>query len=181
MTPDQLAGLARALEGAEGRVDHLYLDSARPAWVTVGVGHRLTTVGDALALAFEPRDQVAGDFARVAAAQPGLAASAYAGLCRARLSQAAIDALLAADVRQKLAELERCFPAFGGWPDPVQLAVADMAFNLGTGGLIHKFPRLVRALDRRDWAACAAECHRQGIAAARNERTAQRFRAAEAA
>lgn len=178
MTTDQLAELKRNLEQAEGRIPHMYLDSARPAWVTCGVGHRLTTVGAALALPFEPAAEIAADFARVSAARPGQMASAYEPLCQSRLSEAAIDELLERDVATKLGEVERCLPSLPTWPSAAQLAVVDMAFNLGTRGLIHKFPKLVTALDRRDWLTCSRECERGGVSASRNQRTADLFREA---
>lgn len=178
MTPDQLTELARSLEAVEGRVPHMYLDTGNPPWVTCGVGHRLATVGEALALPFTSPLSVAQDFARVSAAPRGMRESAYAALCVSRLEDDAIDALLAADVQRKLLEIRARFPQFDSWPDSAQLAFADMAFNLGVGGIEHKFPRFTAAVDRCDWATAALECKRPQLAAERNERTADLFRSA---
>jgi hypothetical protein len=107
---------------------------------------------------------------------------AYAALCEARLEDGAIDELLAADVQRKLSEIRARFPRFDTWPGSAQLGFADMAFNLGVGGIEHKFPRFALAAERCDWATCAAECRRPQLSAERNERTAELFRnAAEVA
>jgi type VI secretion system secreted protein VgrG len=176
MTPDQLAELARSLEAVEGRVPHMYLDTGNPPWVTCGIGHRIATAGEALALPFTPATAIATDFMRVSAAQRGMRESAYAALCESRLDDGAIDALLNADIQRKLIEIRARFRDFDAWPGPAQLAVADMAFNLGVGGIEHKFPRFTAAVDRCDWAACAAECNRPQLSRERNERTADLFR-----
>jgi lysozyme len=43
--------------------------------------------------------------------------------------------------------------------DPVRQSVClDIAFNEGDGGLL-KFPRMIAALSRQDWASAATECH----------------------
>lgn len=180
MTPEQVAELKASLVAVEGRVHHMYLDTGNPPWVTCGVGHRIATVGDALSLPFEPHAAIRHDFARVSAAPRGLRASAYAEMCESRLSDQAIDDLLDRDIDRKLLEIRSRFPLFDSWPGSVQLAFADMAFNLGVGGIEHKFPRFTAAIGREDWAACAEECGRPQLSRERNERTAELFRSANA-
>lgn len=39
-----------------------------------------------------------------------------------------------------------------------QSVLLDIAFNEGTGGLLH-FPRMLAAIGQQDWAVAATECH----------------------
>jgi GH24 family phage-related lysozyme (muramidase) len=172
--------LAR-LEKFEGRVPHMYRCTGGE--VTIGIGHAIQTADDALDLAWSVngRDpaaaQVRDDYARIAAAQMGLVASSYATLSSCRMSDAAIDALAAADVTKFAAGVAKVLPNFNRYPECVQAALFDMAFNLGLSG-IQKFHHLIAACDAADWETAAQQCHRQGIGEGRNQETAALFRQA---
>jgi GH24 family phage-related lysozyme (muramidase) len=173
MTP-LISALKRLVEEAEGRVAHMYQCSR--GHVTVGVGHLIPSAHDAALLDLVPVTEAVEDWHRVKLAPAGLRASAYAEYCRSRMSDAAIDALLDKDVWQRVRALRARLP-YDGYPEPVQLAVFDMAYNLGLAGF-EKYEKLRAALDRGDWLAAADECHRRGISEARNARTAAWFREA---
>ena len=75
------------------------------------------------------------------------------------------------------AELRKVIPSWDQLPSPAQVALFDMGFNLGIGGL-QKFRNLLAAVDARDWERAAAECHRKGIGDDRNAETERLFREA---
>lgn len=173
--------LAGIVEEEEGREPKMYLDSANPAWVTAGVGHRIVTVGDAMALPFvttgggkAPVEWISQDFSVVHGATRGMIAERYSGLSRCFLMDEAIDHLLIADLRRFLAELRRNVAEFDVWPEPVQDATADMAFNLGIGGFM-QYHKLLAAIDAKNYKVAAQECRRNGISQKRNDDTAHLF------
>ena len=55
-----------------------------------------------------------------------------------------------------------------------------MAFNLGTGGLQKKFPKMNAAIGKLDWAVAGSECNRPDANQARNDATKALFTAAVA-
>lgn len=59
-------------------------------------------------------------------------------------------------VNERLDELRRRWPAFERQPRDVQLALANMAYQLGPGGVLG-FKRMIAALERGDRAAAAVE------------------------
>ena len=123
---------------------------------------------------------IAADFARVAAADKGLPAVHYQSLTQCRLSDESIDALLLADIEAFEKNLTARLPAWQGYPEPVQQALFDMAYNLGVGGLL-KFRKLLAACASGDWETAATECRRAGIGDSRNQETAALFRQAAGA
>jgi GH24 family phage-related lysozyme (muramidase) len=50
---------------------------------------------------------------------------------------------------------------FDEWPLAARRATVDMGYSLGVHGLVHGHPSLVAALQARDWATAAGECHRR--------------------
>ena len=79
--------------------------------------------------------------------------------------------------REFLPGIRRLCPGFDGYPQPAQRALVDMAYNLGVGGLA-KFPSMLQACERGDFAAAAGECHRRTCRDDRNEATRELFLAA---
>jgi GH24 family phage-related lysozyme (muramidase) len=177
---DQAFVLAR-LERFEGRIPHMYRCTGGE--VTIGIGHAILSPEDATKLGWmvdgraATPDEVRAGYARVASAEMGLVASRYAPLSACRMPDIAIDALAASDVDAFSSQIAAHVPGFSAYPDCVQAALFDMAFNLGIGGLL-KFHKLLAACDAGDWNTAAAECHRQGIGDDRNQETADLFRQA---
>lgn len=156
----------------EGIVPHLYLDTRGN--VTCGVGFLVTSEAELVRLPWRPNAQEAiADYRAVKIAKPGLVASAYRMLCKARLSDADMRRLFDIHVQEFRKRMDPAWK-LANWPVPVQIALVDMAFNLGVGGLA-KYRRLHVAVFARQWDVAAAECSRRGIGAARNEATRQLF------
>jgi GH24 family phage-related lysozyme (muramidase) len=170
------------LKSFEGFVPYMYRCTGGA--VTAGIGHALLTSADAAGLGWEisgrpaSPEEIAGDFEKVAAATKGLPAAQYEPLSAGRLPDASVTSLAVADIERFEAALMKTFPQWSSYPEPAQEALFDMAFNLGIAGL-HKFPKLLAAVDSRNWEIAAAECQRQGISEARNQQTAALFHQAE--
>ncbi len=91
--------VAERLKKFEGSTSYMYRCTGGE--VTVGVGHAIlnATLAQQLAWLGSPAaDLIGADYARVAAAEKGSAAAHYEPLTQCRLSDDAIDALLAADL-----------------------------------------------------------------------------------
>lgn len=168
----------------EGTAAWMYLDTVGN--VTVGIGHKLDTPTAAAALPFvgqdgerpAARDAVRAAFTVVRDARHliGRRAEEFAPLTTIRLPQGAVRAAYERDFTTIVDATRALFRAVGGgldsWPEPAQLAVIDMAFNLGPSGLFAKFPRFREdGLARRDFDLAARESHRTGVAEDRNART----------
>lgn len=149
--------------------------------VTVGIGHAIQKPSDALQFAWKVNGvaaapaQVLTDYNAIAAAPVGLVAAKYRPMTKCRIDDTQIDAINAADIRKFEEALRLELPAWDTLPEPAQVALFDMAFNLGIGGLFRKFPKMIAAVKALDWATAAAQCHRNGIQESRNEETAQLF------
>ena len=149
--------------------------------VTVGVGLMLPDAKAACALPFCMDEnaatpaQIAAEFDRVAALPMGRPALFYRGKQIPELAQTEIDGLLRGTLTGFEEELRANLPAYDTFPDGVKLALLDMAYNLGPAGLLHGFPRLMRAIQAENWAEAAAACFRRGPSAARNTWTRKMF------
>jgi GH24 family phage-related lysozyme (muramidase) len=168
----------------EGTLPHMYLDTA--GLVTVGVGHMIPDSEAARGLNFVVRadgsaatpDQIAAEHVRISQQQKGLVAQRYLPFTTLDMPDSAIQDLLSADIAYVEAGVRSKFTGYDDYPEPAQDALLDMAFNLGVDGLAGHFPRLRAAAEVRDWATCAAQCHRAGISEERNEKTQALFESA---
>ena len=137
MTDDDLKDELDRLEPFEGRVPWMYLDDAESPNVTTGMGFLLSSVDDACRIPWHhlddglpaTRDEITADFLRVKAMRGGMLANAYRG--NLRLSPADIDAEGFRRLRVFLAGLPYVFPGFEGFPNGVQRALLDLAWNCG--------------------------------------------------
>lgn len=176
--------LRELIKTGEGSIDHMYLDTVGK--VTVGVGNMLPNIGAAQQLPFVQRGtdadatpaQVAQEFEKMAAQQPGQIASSYRQYTHLYLPEEAINDLLDGRITGFERGLVSDFPGYEQFPAPARMALMDMAFNLGNKGLVTKFPSLTRAARMQDWQTCAQECQRRGIADIRNKETRDLFLAA---
>ena len=171
MQPAELSTFKLRLEAEEARIPWLYLDTTGNP--TCGIGHETPALADAQVLPFQPRITQA-EWDKLLAMPAGLLARAYMGATLGRLPDAAINALLAADIATRETAMTAAFPGYPGWPATAQLAMMDMDYNLGLGGL-EKFTRLAASAKVGDWDAAALQCHRIGISSERNAETAQFF------
>lgn len=172
------------LEIFEGRSAWMYLDTVGK--VTVGVGQMLPTLASALALPFmidglggdspaEPGD-IERSWTRLAGMKPGMPAAHYGFGGAVHLEESTIDALLRKVVAGLDAKMPDLYPAYDSWPDAAKLAVLDMEYNLGSGGLAD-YHQMNAALNANppNWKAAAADCHRKGPSQVRNAWTANQF------
>ena len=182
-----MSRLDRAIEllkEGEGNIPHMYVDTR--ANVTVGVGQLLPTVAAAQELPFVRRDtgeaatpeNIEADFKEVKKQPTGKLAQSYKSATKLDLPANEIDALLERRIDGFEAELRGEFPQYDSYPEDAQLGILDMAFNLGTNGLVAKFPAFTKAARAQDWATCAEECHRLGVGDVRNEVTKALFESA---
>jgi GH24 family phage-related lysozyme (muramidase) len=169
------------LQQFEGSVSHMYQDTR--GYVTVGVGHLLRTAADAEKLPFinastgQPatRAEIRAAFDQVAAMDPGKRSSSYKLPDGLVLPETTARELAQGRVeREFLPGLRRLYPEFDSFPPRAKLALIDMAYNLGVGGL-GKFSHLKEAVNRQDWAAAAEHCNRRTSREERNEWTRQMF------
>ncbi|WP_321471170.1 hypothetical protein [uncultured Paludibaculum sp.] len=181
-----LQRLKARLREHEGVIPHLYLDTL--GLVTCGVGHLVALPEhlDAVAMC-KPDGSTAtqaekrAEWHTVKGLSPAKLPSYYEQRTVLRMTPDAISALQDSDVNGFRTALTARLPGFQEFPEPVQEALLDMAFQLGVSGLCRQFPRLVLAIKTRDWATCAAQCHRAGIQEWRNAATADLFMQAVAA
>lgn len=136
MDPDTVFSAAKLVEKHEGRRRRVYLDTE--GHPTVGVGFNLDRPG-----AREALDRVGADYAAV------LAGTLI-------LTDEQIDALLARDLAEAADSARAVCPTFDRLPAGAQIALIDMAFNLGRAGL-QGFRGMLAALAREDFAAAATE------------------------
>ena len=113
-------------------------------------------------------EEIAAEFEAIKKQPKGLKASAYKKHCRLELSPRAIDSLLKTRVEGFKAELRLAFPKFDSYPLTAQFALVDMAFNLGTNGVVKKFPSFRKAVLAGEWKKAAKESNRPQVSAARN-------------
>lgn len=177
-------------EQHEGKIAWMYLDTVGK--VTVGIGHMIPSADAAAALPFvdgsggpASPDAIRAAFAAVQGAQSmvGRVAAAFQGLTALRLDDAGVAAVFAGDFDAIVGRTRALFQAVGGgldsYPDPAQLAVIDMAFNLGPDGLYNKFPSFrTKGLAPRAYDVAAQQCRRGGISDARNQWTFDQLMAA---
>jgi len=175
------------LKGFEGYADHLYLDTEGK--ITVGVGLMYGSAEALVASNITFRNKVSGkiasaaevkdEYKRVAKLSKGRTLSFYRShglLCAdgadlqgrlvRRLSVAFNDALYFFNTGKPVAGVK--FEQLTDLPSNVQLALIDIAFNLGRSKL-YKFQKLRGFLKQGDWQNAAKESHRRGIQSSRNE------------
>lgn len=172
----------------EEKVPWMYLDT--DGNVTVGIGQMLPNLDAAQALRFglppfgvglAQEQQIADDFFRVKAMEPGMIASRYLSTLSPRLPDAEIERVLSTSLTFVDDELAKLYVNYADAPYPAKLAAMDLGYNLGITRLRDEFPHLNAAFERGDWHECAAQCHRKGISLARNNWTQGQFNAASMA
>lgn len=180
----------RILKAHEGNIPHMYLDTVGA--VTVGVGNMMPTAADAQKLGFVDRstgkkataDEIKADFDEVAKQAKGKIASKYKANTKLDLPEADITALLDTRIAGFKGELKKEFPDFDKYPLRVQFALLEMAFNLGTQGVVKKFPSFTAGIKQNNaegWLKAAKESNRPQVSADRNSTVKQWLEDAAAA
>jgi GH24 family phage-related lysozyme (muramidase) len=166
---------------SEGNIAHMYLDSVGK--VTVGIGNLLSTSVAACELPFVNRvtsqratqAEIVGDFEEVSRQVWPRVARFYRSFTALDLPGPQIDELFRRRVDEFQRDLHAAYPDFEGYPGAAQLAMLDMAFNLGTQGLKKVWPNLNKAIGNRDWATAAIESYRPQSSATRNAKVKALF------
>ncbi|MBQ4839036.1 pesticin C-terminus-like muramidase [Pseudoalteromonas luteoviolacea] len=172
----------------EGVIAHLYLDTRGN--VTLGAGFHITSASalNKLALREKTTHKAASralkcqEFETITRLQPGRLASWYEPHCKLYLPHEECIKLLEKKIAEFEAELETLFSAKNGYipfrrmPTNAQLALLDMAYNLGTPNLSRAWPNLLRAISSENWQDAAKECHRKHVSTARNQATERLFK-----
>lgn len=175
ITPADYLPHARQHEGA---ISWMYKDSV--GVVTIGIGHALETAAEARHIFLINQDEAEADWTTIKSMLAGRVAAYYAAYTKLRITERAIDALFERDCDGWLFWCCKLIKGFEDFPQPAQLALLDMAYNLGGDALVHrKWPRLMAAVRARNWAVCAIESNRPQLSSARNDWTRQQFMAAE--
>ena len=174
--------LERAIEQLkqfEGSVPWMYLDTAGK--VTVGVGSMLPDARAAGRLRFLAGDraatteEIARDFARVSGLSKGKPAPFYRKTGGLRLTEETIDERLREVLEGFEGYLRSHIRDYDGLPDAAKMALLDMVYNLGPGRLFQEYPKLLAAVEARNWTGAAAASLRRGPGAARNAWTREQF------
>ena len=163
----------------EGRVPYLYRCTGGK--VTIGIGHACESASDACKLSLvtpagipAAAAEITNAYTAVYSAPLGLPAKNYRRFSELNLPESAIDQLLNDDISTFTTALRKSLPNFDSYPDPAQDALFDMAYNLGSAGLL-KYQNLLAACNAADWDRAANESFRHGISDERNKATAALF------
>lgn len=160
----------------EGYVTHMYLCKA--GRVTVGIGNMLPSTGNAQSLPFVDRttknkasaEAIKTDYETVAKQRAGQPHRMYKEHTKLDLSDLEINQLFKRRVEQFETDLRALYSEYDAFPEDAQLALLDMVFNLGKGGLA-KFSTFGKAVIAQDWMLAAEECNRSTSTADRNGNT----------
>jgi GH24 family phage-related lysozyme (muramidase) len=169
-----------SLSQHEGIFSFLYLDQRGNP--TCAMGRLVPNVAASQQLPWQPNDAltIGSDYNIVSAMPAGKVAVYYeeATICRLPDGWAEQDAAQRLET-EFLPPLRAMFApgVFDGFPLTVQMALMDMIYNIGAGGL-RKYVHMLAACSGGNWTGAAAECHRNGISEQRNEWTVSQFQAA---
>ena len=158
----------------EGAIPHMYLDTKGN--VTCGVGFLLTTLAQARALPWSPSRAVDTDWAELQHLPAGKLASFYGKHMDARLTEDAMRAEFNKRCSEFETQLRRKIPQWLSFPEPVRVALRDMAYNMGAGFFgSPSWPRFTAAVLTRNWLEAAKQCNRKDVQNARNLATIDLF------
>ena len=144
----------------EGSIPHLYLDTQ--GFVTVGIGFLLPTLEAAKKIGMEPPDKIEADWNAVTAAPKARVASFYKQFTSCTLPQD----VLKVEFNRRIQEFANyLYPTYdlANYPEDAVVAILDMAYNLGAGALLKKWPKFKAACQARDWQTASTQCVRKGV------------------
>ncbi len=141
----------------EGCTLFLYKDNAAAGNSTIGYGHLVYSALYAANLFGVPLTTLQPQWDDLMKAEGGRPARFYETLTDLRLSQEKADDLFCSDLECHVDKCQKIVPGFNGLPQPVQIALVDISFNVGT---VAKFPKMLAAVNLKDWPAVAEESDR---------------------
>jgi len=180
----------------EGLSHNMYADSEGN--VTVGIGTLLSSPEDATKLGFHNRrttrahgdelvgyspaseDDIRGNYQMVKDVYHNKSLSyrqqvaEWSGSAMV-LTDNEIGSMAVKHINRDRANLQGLYAGFNSFPQSVKVALHDMAYNMGISKLRNHFPHFNDAINRRDWAAAAAQSHRKDIGDDRNNETREQL------
>ncbi|WP_320820749.1 glycoside hydrolase family protein [Thalassolituus sp.] len=174
-TTEEKKTLRAKLEKYEGKLNHMYLDSK--GYVTIGVGHLLSTVEEAQKLGFKDSNNLKAsteaiktDYDEIKKQPANRLAVFYKKHTKLTLPEIDINALTDKNIASFEGELKRIYSDFDTYPVDVRLALFDLIFNLGMTNLKNKWPTFNTAIKAKDWQKAADNSSRAApISAERNK------------
>lgn len=152
----------------EGKIPYLYRDTI--GILTVGVGFTVPTLESAMAIGLKPVENIPTDYLKVQTLPIGRVAKFYEPYTVSRLPINLMRELFDIRMEQFYLSVMESFN-LKEMPQNAQVAVLDMAFNLGATALKSRWPRFKSAVLNGDWETAAQECWRKGIGNSRNTGT----------
>ncbi len=168
---------------SEGNKSFMYLDTTGN--VTVGIGNMLPSASAAIKLNFINRTtknkalpaEITADFDAVWKQPKAMTANYYRPFTNTDLPDVDINILFSDRIDEFQKALRTAYSKYDSYPSPAQLALLDMAFNLGVGALKSsvKWPKLNAAIAAMDWKTASTECFRPDANAVRNAKVKALF------
>lgn len=169
----------------EGLLSFMYLDTK--CLVTTGMGNLIDPMGPALGLPWvhkldgtaAARAEIVAEWTKVkgATSMARLGGGAFARLTTLCLTSASIDQLVVGKLSQIETAVRSGFGEWDSFPASAQLAILDMAWNMGSA---FGFPHFRLAVNAGNWLAAGAECKIVDASADRNDAHVALFKAAAA-
>ncbi len=141
----------------EGCILWTYRDNATAGNATVGYGHLLYSAAYASQVFGVSLTTLQPQWDDLMKAEGGKPAGFYETLTDLRLSQAKADDPFCSDLECHVDKCAGIVSGFAELPQPIQVALVDLSFNIGT---IAKFPKMLAAVNLKDWPAVADESDR---------------------
>lgn len=176
LTTSEKKTLRGKLDDYEGTIEHMYLDSK--GYVTVGIGHLISTVAAAQKVPFivaktskkATAGEIKTDHESVKKQTKNRVASYYKKYTKLKLTQSEIDKLTNKHIEIFHKELKQIYSDFNSYPSNVKLALFDLIFNLGMPSLKNKWPTFNKHIKAKEWQKAADNSSRKvPISAARNK------------
>ncbi len=145
------AALREYLIRWEAFSDWVYLDTVGVP--TIGIGLALQGEGDASWFGQEGIDA----WKTVRESPTGMYFTWYQHRSPWRADSAKLEALFMYRLQATENALQKQFPGWATWPQSAQIAIFDLAWNVGANITPH-WPRLTAALKEQDWEEAALQC-----------------------
>ncbi|MCK5603999.1 hypothetical protein KAR91_19080 [Candidatus Pacearchaeota archaeon] len=168
----------------ENDIEVMYLDTK--GYVTVGRGHRVkgetgaVSIHNSLLPFYRKKDgkratddEVMAEYNHVKQLVKGNGKKYYRDNTTLEANESDITNLAVKDGQVLLSEIETVLKLdeFSTYPLSVQLAIADMQYNMGSTNFNAGFPKFLNAIKHRDWETAASESSRKDVGADRNTDT----------
>ena len=168
----------------EGAVPWMYLDSCGN--VTLWVGLMIPDAGAAIDYPLKSNNQtpataqeIENAWNQVHGMQEGHLPAFYAYSGCLRIDPDDGDEIVLGRLDTLVDTLQKGISGFSGMRQSWQMALLDLAYNLGPSGLLKGYPQLLAAVEHGNGHLAAAQCHRNGISADRNSWCAEQFLAVQ--